>query len=57
MHGQPHVRFSQNIIRVIKPRKMRWAGHVAPMGEKRDAYRVLMGEPAGKRTLERSARK
>jgi hypothetical protein len=34
---------SPNIIRVIKSRRMRWAGHVAHMGEKRGAYRILMG--------------
>jgi hypothetical protein len=35
---------SPNIVRVIKSRKMRWAGHVARMGVKRDAYRVLVGK-------------
>jgi hypothetical protein len=49
--------FSQNIIRVIKPRKIRWTVHVASVGEKRDAYRVLMGEPEGKSRLESSARR
>jgi len=34
---------SLNIVRVIKSRRMRWAGHVACMGERRDVYRVLMG--------------
>jgi hypothetical protein len=34
-----------NIIRVIKSRRMRWAGNVARMGEKRDAYRILVGRP------------
>jgi hypothetical protein len=33
------------IIRMIKPRMMRWAGHVARMGEKRNAYRILVGKP------------
>jgi hypothetical protein len=37
-----------SIIRTIKSR-MRWAGHVAPMGEKRNAYRILVGKPEGKR--------
>ena len=37
-----------NIVRVIKSRKMRWAGHVARMGEERVAYRVLVGKPEGK---------
>jgi hypothetical protein len=39
---------SPNIIRIIKSRKMRWAGHVARMGEKRSAYRLLVGMPEGK---------
>jgi len=38
---------------MIKPRIMRWAGHVAGMGEKRDVYRVLVGKPQGKRSLGR----
>jgi hypothetical protein len=37
-----------NIIRMIKSRRMRWTGHVARMGEKRNAYRILMGKPEGK---------
>jgi hypothetical protein len=36
-----------------KSRRMRWAGHVALMGERRDVYRVLVGEPEGKRPLGR----
>ena len=36
---------SQNIVRVIKSRRMRWAGHVARMGEERGVYRVLVGKP------------
>ena len=40
-------------MRVIKSRRMRWAGHVARMGEGRDMYRVLMGKPEGKRPLGR----
>jgi hypothetical protein len=35
---------SSHIIRVIKSRRMRWAGHVASMGDRRDLYRVLVGE-------------
>jgi hypothetical protein len=42
---------SSNIVRVIKSRRMRWAGHVAHMGEMRDVYRVLVGQPEGKRPL------
>jgi hypothetical protein len=39
---------SPNIVRVIKSRRMRWAGHVALMGKERGVYRVLMGKPEGK---------
>jgi hypothetical protein len=39
---------SSNIIRIIKSRRMRWAGHVARMAEKRNAYRILVGRPEGK---------
>ena len=39
---------SPNIVRVIKWRRMRWAGHVARMGEERGVYRVLVGKPEGK---------
>jgi hypothetical protein len=39
---------SPNIVRVIKSRRMRWAGHVARMGEGRDIYRILVGRPEGK---------
>jgi hypothetical protein len=35
---------SPSIIRMIKPRRMRWAGYVALMGEKRNAYRILVGK-------------
>jgi hypothetical protein len=44
---------SPNIIRVIKSKRMRWACHVARMGEKRGAYRILVGRPEGRRPLER----
>jgi hypothetical protein len=40
---------SPSIIRIIKSRRMRWAGHVARMGKKRNAYRLLVGKPEGKR--------
>jgi hypothetical protein len=46
---------SLNIIRVIKSRTRRWAGHAAHMGERRDAYRMLVGKPEGKRS--RSSRR
>jgi hypothetical protein len=44
---------SPNIVRVIKSRRMNWAGHVARMGEGRGVYRVLVGRPEGKRPLGR----
>ena len=44
---------SPNIVRVIKSRRLRWAGHVACMGEERGVYRVLVGKPEGKRPLGR----
>jgi hypothetical protein len=44
---------SASIIRMIRSRRMRWAGHVARMGEKRDAYGLLVGKPEGKRPLGR----
>jgi len=42
---------SPNIVQVIKSRRMRWAGHVARMGEERWEYRVLLGKPEGRRPL------
>jgi hypothetical protein len=42
---------SPSIIRIIKSRRMRWAGHVARMGEKRNASGLLVGKPEGKRPL------
>ena len=44
---------SPNIVQVIKSIRMRWAGHVAHMGEERRVYRVLVGKPEGKRPLGR----
>ena len=44
-------------MRVIKSRRMRWAGHVARMGEERAVYRVLVGKPEGKRPLGRPRRR
>jgi hypothetical protein len=44
---------SPSIIRIIKSRSVRWAGHVARMGEKRNVYRLLVGKPEGKRPLGR----
>jgi hypothetical protein len=48
---------SRNIVTVIKSRRMRWAGHVARMGEGRCVYRVLVGRPEGKRPLGRLRRR
>ena len=44
---------SPNIVRVIKSRRMRWAGHVARMGEEREVYMFLVGKPEGRRPLGR----
>jgi hypothetical protein len=48
---------SPNIVRVIKSRRTRWAGHVARMGEGRCIYRILVGRPEGKRPLGRPRRR
>ena len=48
---------SPNIIYVIKARRLRWAGHVASMGGRRGAYRVLVEKPEGRRPLERPRRR
>jgi hypothetical protein len=48
---------SENIIRQIKSRRMRWAGHVARMGKERNVYRVLVGKLEGKRPLGRPRRR
>jgi hypothetical protein len=48
---------SPSIITIIKSRRMRWAGHVAGIGEKRNAYRLLVGKPEGKRPLGRPRRR
>jgi hypothetical protein len=48
---------SPSIIRIKKSRRMRWAGHVARMGEKRNVYRLLVGKPEGKRPLGRPRRR
>ena len=48
---------SPKIVRVIKSRRMRWAGHVARMGEEKEVYRVLVGKPEGKRPLGRPRRR
>jgi hypothetical protein len=48
---------STSIIRIIKSRRMRWAGHVARMGERRNAYWLLVGKPEGRRPLGRPRRR
>jgi len=45
--------YSPHILRVIKCGRIRWAGHVAHVGERRGIYRVLVGKPEGKRSLGR----
>jgi hypothetical protein len=57
-NGELHNLYSSpDIIRQIKSRRMRWAGHVARMEEGRDVYRVLVGKPEGKRPLVRPRRR
>ena len=47
---------SPNIVRVIKSRRLRWAGHVAKMKEGRSAFKIVTGKPTGKRLLGRPRR-
>jgi hypothetical protein len=56
--GELHNLYSSpDIVRQIKSRRMRWAGHVARMGEGRNVYRVLVGKPEGKSLLGRRSRR
>jgi hypothetical protein len=56
--GELHILYSSpDIIRQIKSRRMRWAGHVARMGEGRNVYRVLVGKSEGERSLGRPRRR
>jgi hypothetical protein len=56
--GELHNLYSSpDIIRQIKSRRMKWAGHVARMGEGRNVYRGLVGKPEGKSQLERPSRR
>jgi hypothetical protein len=58
LHEELHNLYSSpNIIRMIKSSRMRWAGHVAQMGEKRNAHRILVGKPEGKRPLGKPRRR
>jgi hypothetical protein len=52
-----HDLYSSPSIRIIKGRRMRWAGHVVRMGEKRNVYRLLMGKPEERRPLRRPRRR
>ena len=52
-----HMRDDSSGDKTIKSRRMRWAGHVARMGEERGLYRVLVGKPEGKRPLGRPRRR
>jgi hypothetical protein len=52
-----HNYSSPSIIRIIMSRRMRWAGHVARMGEKRNVHRLLVGKPEGMRPLRRPRRR
>jgi hypothetical protein len=55
MHNEELHNFysSPSVVRMNKSRRMRWAGHVARMGENRNAYRILVGKPERKRPLGR----
>jgi hypothetical protein len=55
--GEGRLQYLHLTLRVIKLRRMRWEGHVARMGEKRNAYRILVGKPEGKRPLGRPRRR
>jgi hypothetical protein len=55
--GLNDLYFSPNIVRVIKSRRMKLAGHVAHMGDRRGVYRVFVGKPEGKRPLGRPRRR
>jgi hypothetical protein len=57
-NNEPHDLYSlPNIVRVIKSRRMRWAGHVARMEEGRGVYRLSVGRPKGKRPVGRPRRR
>ena len=48
---------SPDVVRIMKSRRLRWAGHVARMGEKRRLYSIVVGKPEGKRPLGRPRRR
>ena len=55
-NGELHRYHLPNTVRVIKSRRMRWAGHVAKIEEGRSAFKMLIGKPTGKRPLGRPRR-
>jgi len=55
--GLNDLHSSPNIVRMIKSRRMRWAGHVARLGERRGVYMVLVGKPEGTKPLGRPRRR
>ena len=59
MHNEElnYLYFSLSIVLVIKSTRMKWAGHVARIGDERGVYRVLVGKPEGKRPLGRPRRR
>jgi hypothetical protein len=58
LHNEVHGFYSSpSIVRVIKARRMRWAGHLARMGAVRGAYNILVGRPEGRRPLGRPRRR
>jgi hypothetical protein len=58
LHNELHNLYcSPSIIRIIKSRRMRWTGHVAGVGKKMSAYRILVGKPEGMRQLGRPRRR
>jgi hypothetical protein len=59
LHNEEHrdLYSPPSIIRIIKSRRMRWAGNIARMGEKRKTYRLLVGKPEGKSPLGRPRRR
>jgi hypothetical protein len=58
LNEELHILYSfPNIIKQVKSRRMRWAGHVARIGEERNVYKVLMGDAEGKSVLRRPGRR
>jgi hypothetical protein len=56
-HAVQNLYFSLNIIRMLKSKRMRWVGHVAHIAEMTNAYKTVIGNPEGKRTLGRPRRR